>query len=999
MPTSTTFEVFGFNTSKSPEKHSEEAHYLNSIKIKDLKDSNSTDFIASIIEILSHKSREALEEALSEINTFKESTSYFINKDAINSNVNNVLNLYDYLNALSTYPSDIVPQIIARLGFTTIDDIIRSENVAKWNKLWDNLIVNLFSPINMSHRGFLIQSLQTFKLVRAVRDNKVGSILKLRSILKSIPLLPEGIAPVHIESQNSGGNTEVDLHDTHMAYLNKSNSLKMVLADVEENERKYRNLALEVNTNIDWENDSEGHPMIVPEQLPDVIELFNLSASRFSELKSESKTSLSELGLGSEIGRTYRKVKAILVSEISNLLLKIFNPTYAAKKGVVEGGVMFSLDDIILGPPDNGDVTAEPFPGFFTPCRVKPIGISDYRRVEAIWSRYEAGEIAHIENLLKGEYKDRETRHLRSSEETYTIETVKENEVIRDLQTTERFALQKEASKIVQKDFEAKLDAYVKGSYGTVSFGISGGVSFAQSTTNSKMESSQYAKDVIDRSINRILERTREERTIKILEEYEEKNIHKLDNVAGADHVVGVYRWVDKIMHCKLANYGKRLLFEFMVPEPAAFHIFAKSRKSMKGVYVEKPIHPRVGIANPFVAGATIYLNHAHELDITNYKIWASAYGANVDPYPQDITIGKAYNNNTSGNNNVSGSDNSLKIPEGYYADSNIVIIGRNGGQTWSNSYIQVGNQWYGKGGWGSWIFNQSMNGMIDILPVSWTSYWEDMNAFNVEVHCKATDAKIAEWQLSTFKAIMDAYQKKLDDYNNAVSEATVSQGIVIEGDNPLINRETEKTELRKWCIQLMTENNFFYQFDAMKHDLEVNPAYDNYPYFDNCEAIKEGHVVKFIESLLDWNIMSYFFYPYFYGNRNRWVEIYNTSSVDPLHTSFLQAGFARVVVPVRLGFENIAMQFVETGLINYDTTAWLATSPDAIDASIELGQNGLAQDPPAPGDPDYADWQASELNPDNWPSWEVRLPTNLVILQDSCPVASDTALPVNPNI
>ena len=997
MPTNTTFEVFGFNTSKSPEKHSDEAHYMHSIKINHFKDRISTEFIDNIIELLAPRTMESLDAASEAIEDFKRSTSYLPSKETINASVNNVLGLYEYLNTLSTYPTDIVSQIVTRLGLTTLSDITRTEFIQKWDKLWNNLIVDLFSPISMSHRTHLINSIQALKTVRAIHDNRVGNITKLKKMIKAIPMLPDGIAPIHIEEHDSSTDEGESQYELHQAYKAKIEALRTAILDVIVNENKYRSLAIEVDTNMDWETDSEGHPVITPDSLPEMIDIFHLNTSRFAELQTATRTQLTALGFSNEVGRTYKKVKDGINDEIANLMLKVFNPSYAAKKGVIEGGVMFSVGDVFNDPMEGpGEVV--PFPGFDTPCRVKPLGISDYRRVEAIWSKYEPGEIAHIENLLKGEYKDRETRHLRSTEETYTIETVKENEVIRDLQTTERFALQKEASKIVQKDFEAKLDTYVKGNYGAVSFGISGGVSFSQSTTNSQMESSQYAKDVIDRSINRILERTREERTIKILEEYEEKNIHKLDNVAGTEHVVGVYRWVDKIMHCKLANYGKRLLFEFMVPEPAAFHIFARSRKSIKGVYVEKPIHPRVGIANPFAAGI-IQLNHAHELDITNYKVWASAYGATVEPYPQDITIGKAYNTNTSGNNNVSGSDNGLKIPDGYYADTSVVIIGRAGGQAWSNTYIQVGNQWYGKGTWGSWIFNQSMNGMIDILPVSWTSYWEDMSAFNVEVHCKATNAKIAEWQLTTFKAIMDAYQKKLDDYTNSVSEATVSQGIIIEGDNPLINRETERTELRKWCIQLMTENNFFYQFDAMKHDLEPKPTYDNYPYFDNCEAIKEGHVVKFIESLLDWNLMSYFFYPYFYGNRNRWVDIYNTSSIDPLHTSFLQAGFARVVVPVRLGFENIAMQFVETGLINYDTNAWLAISPEAIDASIELGQNGLAQNPPAPGDPDYADWEASDLNPDNWPTWEVRLPTNLVILQESCPVASDTALPVNPNI
>jgi len=468
MPTSTTFEVFGFNTSKSPEKHSDEAHFIHSIKIDNFKDAVSTDFITNLIQLLTPKSLESLEVAKVAIDGFKHSSSYLQNKQAINSNINNILNLFDYFNSLSTYPTDIVNQIVSKLGITTISDITRSDFILKWDKVWNNLIVDLFSPISMVHRSYLINAIQALKLVKAIHDNRVGNIPKLKKMLKAIPILPTGIAPIHIEELSSDTGEGVESqYEIHKAYKEKIESLKATIQDVIANENKYRGLAIQVNMSIDWKTDSDGHPIITPDSLPEAVELLHLDASRFSELETESRTNLTELGLGGDIGRTYKKVKNILNEEISKLLLKVFNPSNASKKGVIEGGVMFSLDDILTeqqGPDEAGPI--EPFPGYWTPCRVKPLGISDYRRVEAIWSKYEPGEVAHIENLLKGEYKDRETRHLRSTEETYTIETVKENEVIRDLQTTERFALQKEASKIVQKDFEAKLDAYVKGSYG-----------------------------------------------------------------------------------------------------------------------------------------------------------------------------------------------------------------------------------------------------------------------------------------------------------------------------------------------------------------------------------------------------------------------------------------------------------------------------------------------------------------------------------------------------
>ena len=50
--------------------------------------------------------------------------------------------------------------------------------------------------------------------------------------------------------------------------------------------------------------------------------------------------------------------------------------------------------------------------------------------------------------------------------------------------------------------------------------------------------------------------------------------MHELDNrQPGATKVRGIYQWVDKKYKARIFNYGKRLLYDVVVPEPAAFLI------------------------------------------------------------------------------------------------------------------------------------------------------------------------------------------------------------------------------------------------------------------------------------------------------------------------------------------------------------------------------------------------------------------------------------------
>jgi hypothetical protein len=71
-------------------------------------------------------------------------------------------------------------------------------------------------------------------------------------------------------------------------------------------------------------------------------------------------------------------------------------------------------------------------------------------------------------------------------------------------------------------------------------------------------------------SINRIETRKLQRRFVRTMEEVVEVNKHIFENQAqNADNISGIYRWVDKIYELQIINYGKRLMLEFIVPEPA----------------------------------------------------------------------------------------------------------------------------------------------------------------------------------------------------------------------------------------------------------------------------------------------------------------------------------------------------------------------------------------------------------------------------------------------
>ncbi len=142
------------------------------------------------------------------------------------------------------------------------------------------------------------------------------------------------------------------------------------------------------------------------------------------------------------------------------------------------------------------------------------------------------------------------------------------------------------------------------------------------------------------------------------------------------------------------------------------------------------------------------------------------------------------------------------------------------------------------------------------------------------------------------------------------------------------------------------------------------------YPEIRFDELDLETDIIKFFEQGFEWEQMTYNFYPYFWGRKKRWIKIMQFNDDDPLFNNFLQAGAARVIVPVSPVYEDAILHYLQTGEIS-------AVPQPVVTSDYITYQNDLKKQ-----DAYIVD------------QWVVSVPTNLVVLETDPAVT----LPTNPD-
>ena len=579
---------------------------------------------------------------------------------------------------------------------------------------------------------------------------------------------------------------------------------------------------------------------------------------------------------------------------------------------------------------------------------VAPAGVADLLVIKQQLVRYEGADAAHIENVLKGERKEREHSRRRETEELTFLETEVTTTEERELESTTRFEMSRETSETIREDASLKAGLTVTGKYGpVVEFSASAEGSVSRSKEVATKSAATFAQDVTERSAYKVTERILERSSLRVTNEVIEKNVHELNNVGGGGHISGVYQWVNKVYQAQMFNYGIRMMYDFMVPEPAAFLISVLQGSHAAAVELDKPA--------PFTL-------RPDQISEWNYYTWVQQYGAtDVSPPPEMYKTKsldfKAGGGDSDADYNHSGQ---IAIDDGYKAVFGVVGIA---GNVWeSNASIDtvLGRQTHRfSGGLGISAWSTPLSDETDSVPFAMDTWKYSQIAAAVEVKVQRTERAVINWRLDTHAKLTTAYKARLAEYEEKLAALEVQAGVAIRGMNPALNQELIKDELKKHCITILTEQHFDL-FDA------IQTGSYNVPQIDLYENEAEGPYVRFFEQAFEWEQVTWVTYPYFWGRKGEWDERIAYEDVDPLFNQFLKAGYCRVTVPVRPGFEGAVDHFTTFGEIWNGGPLPTISNPLYLPIADELAER--------------LDRPGTEI-PEGDP-WEVRIPTTLVHLR-----------------
>ncbi|MBE7555548.1 MAG: hypothetical protein HS126_31245 [Anaerolineales bacterium] len=259
-------------------------------------------------------------------------------------------------------------------------------------------------------------------------------------------------------------------------------------------------------------------------------------------------------------------------------------------------------------------------------------------------------------------------------------------------------------------------------------------------------------------------------------------------------------------------------------------------------------------------------------------------------------------------------------------------------------------------------VFSTDSKLIVTAMPYETANY-----TISVQVECEASPNHLLKWRLETYDKIRKAYLDRVFEYNNEMAKISAElkqqeNKLSPEfGVPPSKRKQLMLTELKKHCIAIFRRH----WFEDTATTFSGGP-----PKFDFDQAIAKGNIIRFLEQSIEWNQMQYAFYPYFWARNSSWEDRIKKDDADYEFQQFMQAGAARVLIPVRPKFEEAFNHFLETG------EAWNGTGEpprisDPLYVSIveELRElsGGTLDEPEPVGDP-----------------WEVRLPTNLILLRTS---------------
>jgi hypothetical protein len=538
---------------------------------------------------------------------------------------------------------------------------------------------------------------------------------------------------------------------------------------------------------------------------------------------------------------------------------------------------------------------------------VHPVGFIELMRVTEELVDYSAREIAHIENKAGGETRERTHTYSESNQNIVATEQFEETEETRDLQTTQRNELQSQASKVIEQEFSVNAGLNVSASYGvgvgtSVQLDASLSVGYRSAVTTSQQTASNISREIVAKTVSRVRQNQRRSQTATILRTMEEQNRHEYKVAANR---MDSYVWVEKIEELKLKAYGKRLVLEFIVPEPAL------------------PLALRYANGAGLAAPEEFRLS-PQEITEDNYGELKQTYGATgiAPPPPEFLMIGKGNARKFDSNAWVRfyAHELAMKIPANYVPYKVFVNAQVHG---WADVFVAfAGRSVYKK----TLVYDtreQSIDATHVLSPLiemaetgqqedglsltillagNTTGYgfWE--GTVNAAVLCRRSCRALEQWQLDTHDRLYAAYRARMAEYEEKRAANPMSATV---GGPAAANREAELECIKKAAIYILKGEPVFHDLFSEGDGGTPSTSFS----IPGLQQLRED--LNFFEDAFEWRQSTFSLYMGFWGNEARSIERKRFQTADPKHEAFLAAGAARVLLPVVPGREREVLTYL----------------------------------------------------------------------------------------
>jgi hypothetical protein len=651
---------------------------------------------------------------------------------------------------------------------------------------------------------------------------------------------------------------------------------------------------------------------------------------------------------------------------------------------------------------------------------IREATVRDLQVVRREWAGYLAGEIANVRNVMAGEsFSQHELSTLETETTTSTVTERRE-----ESETESETKLSNELSQSVSNELGVTINGYVDASaefkYPVVTARISGGVDAGLTLQRSDQQSSKIAREAVARATSRVDSLTRESRLRRELARTEQGYDYSLRN-GTAQHVHGVYRWVDRVDTYQLFRYTDRLQLEFQIPEPAEFYRWRRHRRDAAAEAVDQP--PGWALT-------------AADITPENLIMLAGRYRATNLPAPPDpsvtvvrtVTVEPAAGAAGGGrpwNPPTAAKELDIPIPTDYAGDMvtyegegyptvgewkdekgkdvngarsgfATVAIGSESAVYWNGGIwydptrflathgdvtdigvvnsVQPGEPPYGRAflpiGSDTTLVTKPVTvavaGATNVLKVAVSTLGLLSCTVTFSLRCTLTKSAEQAWKLSVYDALYAAWAQWRRDYEAGQVRQELLGQTTLDAGSSQRNEQVIREELKRELIAWLLDDTDFAGRPALKaRPKDQNGVETDFANMNISQAIADAPTIQFLEQAFEWSNLSYLFYPYFWAARSKWEELSQITANDPEFERFLRAGSARVIVPTRPNFEDAVRNWLLTGV---PFISGQLPSPDEdmyVSIDTEIREITAPQDGGIPGD-----------------HWQSRLTTTLLYLE-----------------